>query len=78
LNRGNVQLLLGESEGRVRVAVGGLPRGVVAVSVPTRNPLGRGTVLQRYTQTDEGSHLLGRDDMRVEAVREYVGVVARP
>ena len=40
------------------------------------DPLGRGTVLQRYTQTDEGSHLLGRDDMRVEAVREYVGVVA--
>jgi hypothetical protein len=31
----NVQLLLGESEGRVRVAVGGLPRGVLAVSVPT-------------------------------------------
>ena len=40
------------------------------------DPLGRGTVLQRYTQTDEGSQLLGRDDMRVEAVREYVGVVA--
>jgi hypothetical protein len=31
----NVQLLLGESEGRVRVTVGGLPRGVLAVSVPT-------------------------------------------
>jgi hypothetical protein len=31
-----VQLLLGESEGRVRVAVGGLPHGVMAVSVPTR------------------------------------------
>jgi hypothetical protein len=31
-----VQLLLGESEGRVRVPVGGLPRGVLAVSVPTR------------------------------------------
>ncbi|HEY2265350.1 MAG TPA: hypothetical protein VGI96_22185 [Streptosporangiaceae bacterium] len=31
-----MQLLLGESEGRVRVPVGGLPRGVLAVSVPTR------------------------------------------
>jgi hypothetical protein len=31
----NVQLLLGDSEGRVRVAVGGLPRGVLAVSVST-------------------------------------------
>lgn len=30
-----MQLLLGDSEGRVRVAVGGLPRGVLAVSVPT-------------------------------------------
>jgi hypothetical protein len=29
-----MQLLLGEAEGRVRVSVGGLPRGVMAVTVP--------------------------------------------
>jgi hypothetical protein len=29
-----MQLLLGEAEGRVRVSVGGLPRGVIAVTVP--------------------------------------------
>jgi kynurenine formamidase len=40
------------------------------------DPLGRGTVLQRYMETDKGSQLLGRDDQRLEAVREYVGVVA--
>ena len=33
---GNVQLLLGESEGRVRAPIGGLPRGVMAVTVPVR------------------------------------------
>src|SRR6266545_7037758 len=33
---GNVQLLLGEREGRVRVQVGGLPSGLMAVSVPVR------------------------------------------
>jgi len=32
----HVQLLLGEREGRVRVPVGGLPGGVMAVSVPVR------------------------------------------
>lgn len=31
-----MQLLLGEGEGRVRVSVGGLPNGVMAVSVPAR------------------------------------------
>jgi hypothetical protein len=31
-----VHLLLGESEGRVRAPIGGLPRGVVAVTVPVR------------------------------------------
>jgi hypothetical protein len=40
------------------------------------DPLGRGTVLHRYMEIDKGSQLLGRDDLRVEAVREYVGVVA--
>jgi hypothetical protein len=33
---GNVQLLLSESEGRVRVPIGGLPSGVMAVTVPVR------------------------------------------
>jgi kynurenine formamidase len=40
------------------------------------DPLGRGTVLQRYLELDKGSQLLGRDDQRFEAVREYVGIVA--
>ena len=31
-----MQLLLGESEGRVRARIGGLPRGVMAVTVPVR------------------------------------------
>jgi hypothetical protein len=50
-----VQLLLGESEGRVRVAVGGLPRGVVAVSVPTRR---------------EGESRLPRDRHRLLKINE--------
>ena len=33
-------------------------------------------MLQRYMEIDKGSQLLGRDDLRVEAVREYVGIVA--
>jgi hypothetical protein len=33
---GNVQLLLDESEGRVRARIGGVPRGVMAVTVPVR------------------------------------------
>jgi kynurenine formamidase len=40
------------------------------------DPLGRGTVLQRYMETDKGSEMLGREDLRVQAVREYVGIVA--
>jgi kynurenine formamidase len=39
------------------------------------DPLGRGTVLQRYMELDKGSHLLGRDDLDVEVVREYIGMV---
>ena len=40
------------------------------------DPLGYGTVLQRYMEIDAGSQLVGRDDLRFESVREYVGIVA--
>lgn len=39
------------------------------------DPLGRGTVLQRYMELDKGSHLLGVDELGFQAVREYVGIV---
>jgi kynurenine formamidase len=76
--RGTLNLITDES----RRAAARLIRDGQAVSLSrdldpeNPDPLGRGTVLQRYMETDKGSQLLGRDDLRVEAVREYVGVVA--
>jgi kynurenine formamidase len=39
------------------------------------DPLGRGTVLQRFMQLDEVGHQTGGGSARFNAVREYVGVV---
>ena len=39
------------------------------------DPLGRGTVLQRYMELDKGSSMAGVDDLGFEAVREYIGIV---
>jgi kynurenine formamidase len=67
---------------KTRRAAAGLIRDGQTVSLSrdmdpeNPDPLGRGTVLQRYMEIDKGSQLLGRDDLRFEAVREYVGIVA--
>ena len=39
------------------------------------DPLGRGTVLQRYMELDKGSSMTGVDDLDFEAIREYIGIV---
>jgi kynurenine formamidase len=38
------------------------------------DPLGRGTVLQRFMELGEASHMFG-DTIKFDAVREYVGIV---
>jgi kynurenine formamidase len=64
-----------------RLAGAALVRDGIVVSLSrdmdpeSPDPLGRGTVLQRYMELDKASQLLGIDDPGFQAVREYVGIV---